>query len=964
MVRVPADWKVAPALLQWRKKLIYWMIGRDASLGFPDTRLVQLPVCNAVLIGSENDAPVLIHNASVRTPVDVWDVRQKEDGCTVLMDAIKGGWVDIAELIIKRNSFTRHTRTFMQNGERRDNVYASMRSVDGTFKYDLWPDYVGIDECVDGEGLTPIRAAAARGMWSVVQKLRKAKCKDTDLTICSRAYKGRNVWHDLATPEVEDSRSNCESGEQMEWAIALMKDLLATFDTFMLDADDLGKLPLHWAAYHNHFELVKLMASTIKSRGPAAVSQNTALFSLDNAGYTPTAAAVLRGNVATVKVLLEVTGGCDLVSVVSQVDRNRRVGDVKVVANSQRRAFFSRTPFGPPRSALQWSENTKSAPYMLVLLQRAIDGTSQLDLTNSMLSEMHDTSVGSTYRRRFLIKHIFGRAVILLVQCLTFIFLVQFLFLPGIVTSRTSGDIFEGQASWFFNKHFGNILFENPIPFEKSNFFKPFSDLEGAEDWWTFHDQVTAEALFHDPSGRVGPHTYLLGSARLRRREYKTETCEALEPFGVGSTCIRGRGDWGNEVLFWGDNVSAQLAKVSKEEPWNSDEASGNMSAYSLEFNVVNTHMRRILYGRLEIEWRTSGLIRTVHESKTMLWMPLNNLASWKETAILCLLLCVVTVQFAGAEAIEAISERGAYLQDRDNIFQLLQLLCFLVVLFCMFMISAQQAQKNIEPNTTDFVDLRSIMNWVVGLQVFCGVALLLLTFRGLFILRLLPSVGPSAWAVAQTLVDATVLRFFLFLLYMILGVGLSLWVLYGIDVESFSALTDAIYNTYRYVWGDWDLDELNQSGRVAQFVFLVLSFVITGTLGNVFIAIVGKQYDNHLASSEQDWVTEVNDLLSDSYFRAFCRHHGSSRCDEIMKSDVQPFLEVDRCYADDVIASIPEPEEDEVVAPPAVAAPTGVGASNDEIKTEVVEMRKVLERLTAAMGVEEATANRQSFAV
>merc|ERR1719204_2563454 len=101
-----------------------------------------------------------------------------------------------------------------------------LMSADGT-TYHIRPDFVGIDEAAVGESVVPIRAAAARGMWSVVRKLRQAGCSYKDHEHCGNVcfgrsvLHGRTVWHDLATPEVEDWRGGAADDdleEQMAWA--------------------------------------------------------------------------------------------------------------------------------------------------------------------------------------------------------------------------------------------------------------------------------------------------------------------------------------------------------------------------------------------------------------------------------------------------------------------------------------------------------------------------------------------------------------------------------------------------------------------------------------------------------------------------------------------------------------------------------------------------------------------------
>merc|ERR1719215_2195559 len=100
------------------------MFGMDSSRGFADTELVQLPVCNAVLFGHRDEETVVIRNAKVRTPIDAWEVKSKENGCTVLMAAIKGHHFEMARRLVARSMVKE--RQFIQETEKVDHLYSSL----------------------------------------------------------------------------------------------------------------------------------------------------------------------------------------------------------------------------------------------------------------------------------------------------------------------------------------------------------------------------------------------------------------------------------------------------------------------------------------------------------------------------------------------------------------------------------------------------------------------------------------------------------------------------------------------------------------------------------------------------------------------------------------------------------------------------------------------------------------------
>ena len=177
----------------------------------------------------------------------------------------------------------------------------------------------------------------------------------------------------------------------------------------------------------------------------------------------------------------------------------------------------------------------------------------------------------------------------------------------------------------------------------------------------------------------------------------------------------------------------------------------------------------------------------------------------------------------------------------RGNWFKLSQLLLliFLVVGFIVashLQIAAGEGVRSARENgTRAYIEFYEIAVICRFLQFCLGRALISQTFRELLILRLLPSVGPSLQAIGQTLTNAKVLRFLMFLLYMVNGIGLEIYIGYGSESDAYSSSGRSILAAYLFVWGDWDLESLTQvEGAWGTLIFLLLSFVITGTLASI----------------------------------------------------------------------------------------------------------------------------------
>jgi len=219
--------------------------------------------------------------------------------------------------------------------------------------------------------------------------------------------------------------------------------------------------------------------------------------------------------------------------------------------------------------------------------------------------------------------------------------------------------------------------------------------------------------------------------------------------------------------------------------------------------------------------------------------------------------------------------QRQMYFADRGNWFEILQGLLLLAVCACILSIMGLQANLGIDSYTTEYVDFGTLLNISRHLQFLFGMVFIFQTLRGIKILRLLPAVGPSIQAIGQTLADPTVLRFLVFLGWMVLGFGLGMHAIFGSQSLQWSTWYQSVVGVYRFVWGEWDVEELvGVDGQWSFLLFIILTFFITGTMANVFIAIVGEQYSVHLTKSDQDWIDEVNAIMSTWYGRAFAKRH------------------------------------------------------------------------------------------
>eukprot|EP00419_Tripos_fusus_P073613 CAMPEP_0172888344 /NCGR_PEP_ID=MMETSP1075-20121228/136106_1 /TAXON_ID=2916 /ORGANISM="Ceratium fusus, Strain PA161109" /LENGTH=621 /DNA_ID=CAMNT_0013742197 /DNA_START=51 /DNA_END=1916 /DNA_ORIENTATION=+ len=497
---------------------------------------------------------------------------------------------------------------------------------------------------------------------------------------------------------------------------------------------------------------------------------------------------------------------------------------------------------------------------------------------------MNNSDEGSYYRLRFLVRYILKNLIFFLVPVVLLVALSEALFLGGPLAQwnamRSWGWWRNPEKTWYLQGFFADNLFEDELPFEDAQFAKGFRDLNSADDLYLWLKNNMAGVLFPEDAavGQVSSFSFLIGSVRIRRQDFVEGECVAPKAFGLGdlisgSSCVKYIGTLGETVELPPGNRTGALAKLAELEAKKYlDKAAG----FRADFAVYNTQLRRVLASQLQVDFRLSGLTRPVLQSRVFLWMPWNDIMSWLYPFILVVCLGVYTVAFI----LNEMREMGCngwkrYFADRGNWFEILQGLWLLAVCACILSIMGLEAHLGIDDYTTEFVDFDTLLNISRYLQFLFGMVFIFQTLRGIKILRLLPAVGPSIQAIGQTLADPTVLRFLVFLGWMVLGFGLGMHAIFGSQSQQWNGWLQSVVGVYRFVWGEWDVEELESvDGALSYLLFIILTFFITGTMANVFIAIVGEQYSVHLTKSDQDWVDEVNYIMSTWYGRAFVQRN------------------------------------------------------------------------------------------
>jgi len=298
--------------------------------------------------------------------------------------------------------------------------------------------------------------------------------------------------------------------------------------------------------------------------------------------------------------------------------------------------------------------------------------------------------------------------------------------------------------------------------------------------------------------------------------------------------------------------------------------------------------MQKLLVSNLEVQFGATGLVIPIQRTRIFLWMPINDIWSWLYPFMFCSIFAGISLAYVGVEVSQMVSDLNAYVSNGGNLYDIMHNLTHIVILCLLFVLTVKQAQLNVDPFSEDVytirddqVDLLEIAEYAVHMQKIFGFTFFLETFNLIQMLRLFPELGPQMQAIGKTLVDGKVMQFLGFLLVCVFGCALTVRTVFGAEQKEFATVQDAFFAMYRFVWGDWDFSEIKSreylwtaSSAWGYLIFWLVSLVITGTLANVFIAIVGDRYNDHLSQSQSDWIEEVDHIMAQWFGDAFRKRH------------------------------------------------------------------------------------------
>jgi hypothetical protein len=503
-------------------------------------------------------------------------------------------------------------------------------------------------------------------------------------------------------------------------------------------------------------------------------------------------------------------------------------------------------------------------------------------IAKDMLHLINEENSASSWRKAWIstyaIKKSFAYAM----------FLIFFTF-TAIVASQLDAD------KYVFNSLTAAKVMGNAIPFDESSLdIKPWMNLGTTSDFYTFLTTTFLDNIY--PSGLsdgwLDEHNRVIGGIRLFQQR-DTSFCEhsdselwrRLTPTkGSADTTscfnynINDRTGFGYDIILPGmqQNLSLVHDVLSNLSAYNWID--GATVSVSVEYVVGNIEDELLQLASLEMTFPSSG---DTKPTSTFIVLPANAVGSPGWTDFLVMIIGLLFSLFVVAELIEM--SRSAtlweYIQDGWNIFEVVVGIIS-VTWACLLMRARYTAFFKLDDfslaaasDVPIFLDL-----WLEGrryllCEFLASAALVGAYFRVVKYLQFLPFIGPDMISLISTLLSVRVLTFLIFVLFMVISLGVGMYARFGGYTLEFASFGNSLFSMFYTLLGDDLFETMVGGGRekllqpdissgTGILFFLLVSFVFSLILSNLFINVTGNVYDEAHQTSTQSWTENVDAIM------------------------------------------------------------------------------------------------------
>uniref|UniRef100_A0A8C2JTG7 Polycystic kidney disease 2-like 1 n=1 Tax=Cyprinus carpio TaxID=7962 RepID=A0A8C2JTG7_CYPCA len=447
-----------------------------------------------------------------------------------------------------------------------------------------------------------------------------------------------------------------------------------------------------------------------------------------------------------------------------------------------------------------------------------------------------------------------------------------------------------------------------------------FSSIGTMNDVWTYMEGPLLDSLYWTkwyndeplPNGNQSFIYYenlLLGVPRIRQLKVKNNSCkvhkdfqqEIMECFNVYSDTkeddsmfglingtawqyhsekeLKGSNHWGSLTTYSGAGYYQDLAKTKEESAAILTDLKDNLwldhgtRVLFIDFTAYNANINLFCVLRLVVEFPATGGAIPSYQIRTV--KLIRYVTTWDFFIIGCeIVFCVFILYYTVEEILEFRIHKLSHFNSIWNILDIVVILLALVaIVFSAFRtIKVDEILGNLLEKPDIYPDFEFLAFWQTQYNNMNAVNLFfawIKIFKYISFNKTMTQLTSTLARCALDIFGFAIMFFIVFFAYAQLG-----YLLFGMEVETFSTFNKCIFTQFRIILGDFDYDAIDRANRVlGPIYFFSYVFFVFFVLLNMFLAIINDTYSevkSELASQKDEF--QIADLIKQSYEKTFMK--------------------------------------------------------------------------------------------
>ncbi|XP_056113041.1 polycystic kidney disease 2-like 1 protein [Rhinichthys klamathensis goyatoka] len=470
-------------------------------------------------------------------------------------------------------------------------------------------------------------------------------------------------------------------------------------------------------------------------------------------------------------------------------------------------------------------------------------------------------------------------------------------------------------ATYYYTKAMTDLFVNIP----SGNGFS-FYYISNVNDVWTYMEGPLLDSLYwtkwyndeplqNENQSFIYYENLLLGVPRIRQLKVKSNSCkvhkdfqqEISECFDVYSdkkeddsrfgmingtawqyhseTEMKGSNHWGILTTYSGAGYYQDLAKTKEESAAILNDLKDNLwldrgtRVLFIDFSAYNANINLFCVIRLVVEFPATGGAIPSYQIRTV--KLIRYVTTWDYFIIGCeIVFCVFILYYIVEEILEFRIHKLSHFNSIWNILDLVVILLAVVaIVFSAFRtIKVDKLLGNLLEQPGIYADFEFLAFWQTQYNNMNAVNLFfawIKIFKYISFNKTMTQLTSTLARCALDIFGFAIMFFIVFFAYAQLG-----YLLFGMEVETFSTFNKCIFTQFRIILGDFDYDAIDRANRVlGPIYFFSYVFFVFFVLLNMFLAIINDTYSevkSELASQKDEF--QISDLIKQSYAKTFMK--------------------------------------------------------------------------------------------